>query len=72
MKPPHKYYQESKHAPPIKGLRWAPDPRVLQPEILRSLVREPAGPELVKEKVSGMPRDDEGGQRLTLRCETRH
>lgn len=49
-KAPHEYYLETIHAPHIKGLRWAPDPRVLQPEILRALVKDPGGIELVKEK----------------------
>lgn len=51
-KAPHEYYYESKHTPPIRGLRWTPDPRVLQPEILRDLVKEPGVAELVKERVS--------------------
>ncbi|KAL8270371.1 hypothetical protein Esti_005695 [Eimeria stiedai] len=50
VKAPHEYYGDSKEAPSIKGLRWAPDPRVLDPELLKDLVKKPEGPDLSKEK----------------------
>ncbi|CDJ42235.1 Rhoptry kinase family protein ROP21, putative [Eimeria tenella] len=47
---PHEFYAESKRAPQVRGLRWSPDPRVLQPELLKELVRETVPPELSKER----------------------
>ncbi|KAL8438960.1 hypothetical protein Efla_005095 [Eimeria flavescens] len=49
-KAPHEYYLDSRQPPPVKGLRWTPDPRVLQPELLQDLVRKPEGPDLSREK----------------------
>ncbi|KAL8442865.1 hypothetical protein Emag_006221 [Eimeria magna] len=37
VRSPHEYYLDSRDPPPVKGLRWAPDPRVLHPELLRDL-----------------------------------
>ncbi|XP_026190321.1 uncharacterized protein LOC34619284 [Cyclospora cayetanensis] len=47
---PNEYYTASKGAPPITGLRWMPDPRVLRPELLRDLVQETSSNDLVKER----------------------
>ncbi|OEH76416.1 rhoptry kinase family protein [Cyclospora cayetanensis] len=49
---PNEYYTASKGAPPITGLRWMPDPRVLRPELLRDLVQETSSNDLVKERAS--------------------
>ena len=49
---PHEFYRDTVSPPTLQGLRWSPDPRVLQPEVLHGLASDPGGPELVREKVS--------------------